>query len=80
MLLVETYIAESPGKGKGLFSKNFIPKGTTIWEFVEEFDIKVHKDKYKLLSQIQKDFIDTYFWKPFISMALELRSYGRIKI
>jgi SET domain-containing protein len=63
MLLVETYIAESPGKGKGLFSKNFILKGTPIWEFVEGFDIKVHKDKYELLSQVQKEFIDIYFWK-----------------
>lgn len=63
MLLVETYIDNSPGKGKGLFSKNFILKGTTIWEFVEGFDIKVHKDKYELLSQVQKDYIDMYFWK-----------------
>jgi SET domain-containing protein len=63
MLLIETYIAESPGKEKGLFSKNFVPKGTTIWEFVEGFDIKVHKHKYNLLSQVQKDFIDMYFWK-----------------
>ncbi len=63
MLLVETYIAESPGKGKGLFSKNFILKGTPTWNFVEGFDIKVHKDKYNLLSQVQKDFIDMYFWK-----------------
>ena len=35
MLLVETYIAESPGKGMGLFSENFIPKDTVIWQFVE---------------------------------------------
>jgi SET domain-containing protein len=63
MLLVETYIAESPGKGMGLFSKHLIPKGTVIWQFVEGFDIKVHQDKYETLTSVQKNFIDTYFWK-----------------
>jgi SET domain-containing protein len=63
MLVVETYLAESPGKGLGLFAKNFIPKGDLIWQFVEGFDIKVHKDKYDALSDVQKTFIDTYFWK-----------------
>jgi len=63
MLLVETYIAESPGKGMGLFSKKFIPKGTVIWQFVEGFDIKVHQEKYETLTNVQKKFVDTYFWK-----------------
>ena len=63
MLLIQTYIAESSGKGIGLFSKNFIPKDTLIWQFVEGFDIKVHQDKYKTLTDVQKKFIDTYFWK-----------------
>jgi len=63
MLLVQTYIAESPGKGMGLYAKDFIPKDTVIWEFVEGFDIKVHKDRYHSLSDVQKKFIDRYFWK-----------------
>jgi SET domain-containing protein len=63
MLLVETYLAESPNKGLGIFSKNFIPKDTIIWKFVEGFDIKVHEDEYKSLSDIQKQFVDKYFWK-----------------
>jgi SET domain-containing protein len=63
MLLVETYIAESPGKGLGVFSKNPIKKGDVIWEFVEGFDIKVHIDKYSLLNEVQKLYVDRYFWK-----------------
>jgi SET domain-containing protein len=63
MLLIETYIAESPGMGFGLFSKNLVPKGTVIWRFVEGFDTKVHKEKYESLSEIQKKFVDEYFWK-----------------
>jgi len=63
MLLVETYIAESPGMGFGLFSKNFIEKGTVIWEFVDGFDTKVHESRYSLLNDVQKAFVDKYFWK-----------------
>jgi SET domain-containing protein len=63
MLLVETYLAESEGKNIGLYAKKFISKGTLIWQFVEGFDIKVHKDKYHSLSDVQKAFIDKYFWK-----------------
>jgi SET domain-containing protein len=63
MLLVKTYIAPSEGKGLGLFATEFIPKDTLIWQFVEGFDIKVHKDKYHTLTEVQKQCIDTYFWK-----------------
>lgn len=63
MLLVETYLGESPNKGLGLFSKNFIPKDTIIWRFVEGFDTKIHEDEYESLTDIQKQFVDTYFWK-----------------
>jgi SET domain-containing protein len=63
MLLVETYLSESSGKGLGLFAKKFIPKDTIIWQFVEGFDTKVDKEKYELLTEVQKKFVDTYFWK-----------------
>lgn len=63
MFTVKTYLKESPGKGLGTFAKKFIPKGTTIWEFIEGFDIKVHKSKLKELTILQLDFINTYFWQ-----------------
>lgn len=63
MLLVETYIAESPGMGFGLFSKNPIKEGAVIWEFVDGFDTKVHESGYSLLNDVQKAFVDKYFWK-----------------
>ena len=63
MFLIETYIKESDGKGFGTFAKEFIPKGTIIWRFMHGFDIKVHTDKINELNDIQKDFIDKYFWK-----------------
>lgn len=63
MLLVETYLSESSRKGLGLFAKKFIPKDTVIWQFTEGLDIKIHKEKCELLNDIQKEFIDTYFWR-----------------
>ena len=63
MLLVETYIAESLGKGLGVFSKNPIKKGDVIWEFVEGFDTRVHESGYSLLNDVQKSYVDRYFWK-----------------
>lgn len=63
MFTVKTYLKESPGKGLGVFAKKFIPKGTTIWEFIEGFDVKVHKSKLKELTLLQLDFVNKYFWK-----------------
>lgn len=63
MFTIEVYIKESEGKGLGIFSKNFIPKGTIIWQFVEGFDIRVHVKNLDKLNDIQKKFIDKYFWR-----------------
>ena len=63
MFTIEVYIKESEGKGLGVFSKNFIPKGTTIWQFVEGFDIKIHMSELIKLNNIQKKFVDKYFWR-----------------
>ena len=63
MFTIEVYIKESEGKGLGVFSKNFIPKGTIIWKFVEGFDIKIHMNELIKLNDIQKKFVDKYFWR-----------------
>lgn len=63
MLKVKAYIKESPNKGHGIFSEVFIPKGTIIWEFVDGFDIKVHKNQLEILDDIQKEMISKYFWR-----------------
>jgi len=41
MLLVKTRIGASAIHGTGLFANEFIPKGTTIWEFTPGFDLYV---------------------------------------
>lgn len=63
MFKVRVYIKESPNKGHGVFSKDFIPKGTIVWEFVEGFDIKVHKSQLDRLDEVQKEAVLKYFWR-----------------
>lgn len=63
MLVVETYLSESPNRGWGLYSMNLIPKDTIIWEFKEGFDVEVHIKEYQSLNHIQKEFVDKYFWR-----------------
>ena len=38
MLLVPTYIGPSKIHGLGLFAKEFIPKGTRVWQYQPGFD------------------------------------------
>lgn len=63
MFLIDTYIKKTEDRGFGTFANQFVKKGDVIWQFVEGFDIKVHKNKYELLNDIQKKFVDTYFWR-----------------
>jgi len=49
MLLVKTRIAPSAIHGIGLFADEFIPKGTTIWEFTAGFDVYVPSDDIRPL-------------------------------
>jgi SET domain-containing protein len=63
MFTISTYIEKTKDKGFGVFAKEFIPKDTIIWEFIEGLDIKIHKDTLEKLNTIQKNFIDVYFWR-----------------
>ena len=64
MLLVKTYIAPSKINGTGLYSKDFIKKGTCIWEFNPKFDRVIKKDEIneylKECSPIIKDWLKHY--------------------
>jgi SET domain-containing protein len=47
----------------GLFTKEFIPKGTIVWEFVEGVDIKMDETTFNKLNEAQKEFFEKYGWK-----------------
>jgi len=60
MLLVKTYLAESPIEGIGLFAAEDIAKGTTIWRFDERFDRKFSKAERDALPEPAYTFVQKY--------------------
>jgi SET domain-containing protein len=60
---VEVKIATNPEMDLGLFTKEFIPKGTIVWEFVEGVDIKMDETTFNKLNEAQKEFFEKYGWK-----------------
>lgn len=60
---VEVKVATNPEMGLGLFTKEFIQKGTIVWEFIEGVDVKMDEEKFNKLNEVQKEFFKTYGWK-----------------
>lgn len=65
MLLVKTKIGPSKIHGIGVFAAEFIPKGTIIWKFVPNFDLKFTEDEIKKFPDITQKAI---FWYRYISL------------
>ena len=59
MLLVKTKIKESKIHGIGLFSDQFIPKGTVIFK-ESVFTKKFTEEEYALLPELQKEFVNHF--------------------
>lgn len=60
---VEVKIATNPEMSLGLFTKEFIPKGAIVWEFIEGVDVKMDEETFNKLNEVQKEFFKTYGWK-----------------
>ena len=60
---VEVKIATNPKMGLGLFTKEFIPKGAIVWEFVEGVDVKMDETTFNKLNYAQQDYFGKYGWK-----------------
>jgi SET domain-containing protein len=60
MLVIETYVGTSEGKGIGLFAKQIIPKGFKWWVRNEKFDKKISIAKLRTYSHLAITFIKTY--------------------
>jgi SET domain-containing protein len=58
----EVKVATNPNMDLGLFAKEFIPKGSIVWEFVEGVDIKVSIDKVEQMSEAQQEYFEKYGW------------------
>jgi uncharacterized protein len=62
MLFVKTKILPSKIQGLGLFADEFIPKGTVIWKFTPEFDLKFTKTQIKKFPKQVQEYLDAYAW------------------
>ena len=60
---VEVKVATNPEMGLGLFTKEFIQKGTIVWKFVEGVDIKMDEVTFNKLNYAQKEYFEKYGWK-----------------
>ena len=60
MLLVETYIDNSAGKGMGLFAKQYISKGEKYWMRNELFDKVITEIYLSYLPNLAVQFIKKY--------------------
>lgn len=64
MLIVPTYLEKSPIHGFGVFAKEFIPKGTKVWEFNPIFDIVLSEEEFAALPASSKEEIEIHLYQP----------------
>lgn len=62
MLFIKTKVLPSKIQGLGLFADEFIPKGTIIWKFTPEFDLKFTKKQIKKFPKQVQEYLETYCW------------------
>jgi SET domain-containing protein len=64
VLLVKTKLLRSGLHGLGIFSAQFIPKGTRVWEYREGFDFRVSEDFVEGLPEPARTTLRHYcaFW------------------
>ena len=62
MLFVKTKVLPSKIQGLGLFADEFIPKGTIIWKFTPEFDLKFTKEQISKFPKQVQEYLGTYCW------------------
>lgn len=69
MLRVNTKIGLSPINGIGLFADQFIPKGTTTWQYDPEFDVAFSEEAFKRLPNQQAS--DTFLKRSYYDYDLK---------
>jgi len=59
---VEVKVATNPKMGLGLFAKEFIPKDSVVWKFIEGIDLKIPVEKIEILTDVQREHFEKYGW------------------
>ena len=67
MLLISTYVAQSPIEGLGVFAGEYVPRGSLIWSLNPKFDIFVHAAELDSLPPHMRGFIARYSY-PHLEM------------
>ena len=57
MFTVKTFLDKSKISGMGSMAGEFISKGTVIWKFQENFDVKIDDLQFKQLPKLAKEFV-----------------------
>lgn len=62
MFIIETILKESliPNAGLGYFAKNFIPKGTIVWEYNSKFNLKITSEELNNFPKHLKEYFIKY--------------------
>lgn len=60
MMLVPNYLDRSPIHGIGIFSRDFVPKGTRVWEFTPGFDQVFTEEQLATLLPLQREITMFY--------------------
>jgi SET domain-containing protein len=50
MMLIDTRVRPSAIQGSGLFTVNFVPRGTAVWKFQGDFDREFTPEQFSALS------------------------------
>jgi hypothetical protein len=74
MLIVPTYLEKSPIHGFGVFAKQFIPKGTKVWEFNPIFDIVLSEEQFEALPPSSREEIEIHLYQPDVGGKLYYES------
>lgn len=64
MIVIPTYLASSGIHGLGVFSRNFIAKGTKVWEFHPLFDITLTEEEFDKLPDSVRQELEIHLYQP----------------
>jgi uncharacterized protein len=64
MIIVPTYLNNSQIHGFGVFAKQFIAKGSKVWEFHPTFDIRFSEEELNALPEATRGEIEIHLYQP----------------
>ncbi len=64
MLLVRTYLEKSPIHGFGVFTREAVAQGTTIWQFHHKLDIKFTPEEFDALPESVREELEWHMYEP----------------